>query len=369
MKTSKPIKILVDCHKFDENFQGITSYLKGLYTELIKNSDYHFYLVSANSDSLKEIFGESSNVTYLNYFSRNKWFRLLFDIPFKIWKYKINFAHFQYVASPLKFCKYIVTIHDVLFLDYPNYFGNKYRFKNNFLFKNSAKLANVLLTVSEYSKERIVFYYKLTKEITVVPNAINEEYLNAFDKNESKKYISEKYNIVDFILMVSRIEPRKNHLLLLKSFVEATLFERFQLVLIGKRDLDYQDFEIYLSGLPKNVLKNIHLLENIDNSDLLEFYRAANIFVYPSFAEGFGIPPLESIAVGTPTLCSNKTAMADFDFLEDCFFDPNDKDDLKNKLLIPPKAFNVHSQKEKMLLKYNWTNNAKIFLDALHKKT
>ena len=369
MKANKPIKIFVDCHKFDEDYQGITSYIKGLYNELSKDENFHFYFASSNSISLKKVFGEASNITYLDYFSNNKWIRLLIDIPLKILKYKIDFAHFQYVVSPFKFCKYIVTIHDVLFLDYPQYFDKKYRFKNNFLFKTSAKMSEIVLTVSEYSKQRIAFYYNISSKISVVPNGINSEYLQEFNKEKSKIYIKVKYGIENFFLLVSRIEPRKNHLLLLKTFYEEKFYLNYSLLFIGKRDLYYKEFEVYLENIPEEVRKKIYILENIDNSNLIEFYRAAILFIYPSFAEGFGIPPIESIAVNTPTLCSNSTAMSDFDFLNNFLFDPKDNNELTDKIKLALKENQVYSQREKMISKYNWTNNSVKFLEAVYSKT
>jgi glycosyltransferase involved in cell wall biosynthesis len=169
--------------------------------------------------------------------------------------------------------------------------------------------------------------------------------------------------------LVSRIEPRKNHLLLLKTFYEEKFYLNYSLLFIGKRDLYYKEFEVYLENIPEEVRKKIYILENIDNSNLIEFYRAAILFIYPSFAEGFGIPPIESIAVNTPTLCSNSTAMSDFDFLNDFLFDPKDNNELTDKIKLALKENQVYSQREKMISKYNWTNNSVKFLEAVYSKT
>lgn len=360
-------KILVDCHKFDEDYQGITTYIKGLYTELIKDNNYHYYLVSHNSENLTKEFGNHENITYLKYFSKNKWIRLLIDLPFKILNNKIDFAHFQYVVPPIKFCKYIVTIHDVLFLDFPQFFSKEYQLKNNFLFKNSAKISDIVLTVSEYSKKRIQFHYNLKKQIFVIPNAINKDFLKPYEKQESIDYIDQKFGVKNYFLLVSRIEPRKNHLILLKSFIENKYYRDNTLVFVGKRDLKYQEFENYYNSLTLEIKPKILILENVDNKDLIEFYKAAKIFVYPSYAEGFGIPPLESLSVNIPTICSNTTAMSDFTFLQDFLFNPKDLNDLNLKIkkaLLNP---NIEEIKTKMQKKYNWETSSSIFVDIINK--
>ncbi|NHN25615.1 glycosyltransferase family 4 protein [Flavobacterium jejuense] len=363
----KKKRILVDCHKFDEDYQGITTYIKGLYSELIKDSNYHYYFISYNKNKLSKEFGTHENVTYLKYFSKNKWIRLLLDLPFKILINKINVAHFQYVVPPIKFCRYIVTIHDVLFLDFPQFFKKEYQLKNNFLFKNSAKIADIVLTVSEYSKKRIQYYYKLKKQIFVIPNAINEDFLYSYDKQESIDYIEQKFGVKNYFLLVSRIEPRKNHLILLKSFVENKYYSDNSLVFVGKRDLHYEEFENYYIKLTEEIKRKVLILENVNNKDLVAFYQAAKIFVYPSFAEGFGIPPLESLSVNIPTICSNTTAMSDYTFFEDFLFNPNDSNDLNLKIKKALQNPNLDEIITKMRKNYNWKTSSSIFVDVINK--
>lgn len=364
---NSPIKILVDCHKFDEDYQGITTYIEGLYSELIKNENIQFYFVSYNSERLKSVFGQNENITYLKFFSKNKWYRLLIDLPKIILKYKIDFAHFQYIVPPIKFCKYIVTIHDVLFLDFPQFFDKKYKFKNNFLFKKSANLSDIVLTVSKYSQERIQHHYKLKKPVFVVSNAINKEYLKTFNKEESIKYIYKKFDVENYFLLVSRIEPRKNHLLLLKAFVNYNYYKNFNLVLVGNKDIFYKEFEEFYGSLTIEIKNKIFIFNRIDNTDLLHFFRGSKVFVYPSFAEGFGIPPLESLALNIPTICSNTTAMSDFSFLQGCTFDPRNENELRAKIELALAEPELNKRKEKMMQMYRWENSALKFIDVLSK--
>ena len=182
----KKTKIFVDCHVFDGNFQGTTTYLKGLYTELLKDKTKQFYFGASNTAFLETIFGTHENLTYLAYKAKNKFYRLLFDIPRIIKNNKIDFAHFQYVIPPIKTCKYIVTIHDVLFLDFPEYFPLSYRIKNKFLFKTSAKHSDIVLSVSDYSKQQIQKNFGI-KKVTITPNAVDPVILKHMIKKTSKQ--------------------------------------------------------------------------------------------------------------------------------------------------------------------------------------
>lgn len=358
------MKIFVDCHVFDGNLQGTTTYLKGLYTELIKDKSKTFYLASSNPENLKSIFKIHENVIYLSYSNKNKFFRLLFDIPKMIKQNAIDFAHFQYIVPPIKKCKYIVTVHDVLFLDYPEYFPLWYRLKNKLLFQLSAKFSEVVLTVSEYSKTQIQKNFNVDK-ITVTPNAVDPAFYQTYNKDEIKALVKEKFGIENYFLFVSRWEPRKNHHTLLKAFVENQFYKNYQLVFVGNHALENPMYVAYYNTLNDSIKERIILLNNIDFPNLLQITRAASIAIYPSIAEGFGIPPLEAIASEIPSICSNTSAMSDFYFMDKNLFDPNDVNDLANKITIGLHETNLSQKKQIVLQKYNWESSAKEFNNAV----
>ena len=356
--------MLVDCHVFDGKAQGTTTYLKGIYSELILDANILFYLISFHPDTLKSVFGQRENVIYLKYPSKNKFKRLLFDIPSIIKKHSIDFAHFQYIAPPIKTCKYIVTIHDVLFLDYPKFFPLAYRIKNKILFYLSAKKADFVLTVSQYSKERLIQHFKL-KNIYVTPNAVDEVYFELYNKEAIQKDIFEKHKIQNYFLFVSRREPRKNHLNLLKSFVIDGYYKKHQLVFVGSKDIQDVAFEKYFYSLSREIKKTVFFLEKVNFKELLSLTRGATISIYPSFAEGFGIPPLESIAANIPTICSNKTAMSEFTFMQDFLFDPNSIDEISQKISFAISQFSVEEIREKVKSKYSWKISATVLSNIL----
>ena len=327
----KKTKIFVDCHVFDGNFQGTTTYLKGLYSELLKDKTKQFYFGATNTAFLETIFGKHDNLTFVSYKAKNKFYRLSIDIPRIIKKNKIDYAHFQYVVPPIKACKFIVTIHDVLFLDFPEYFPLTYRKKNKLLFKTSAKRSDVVLSVSEYSKQQIQKHFGI-ETVTLTPNSIDSVYFEEYDKNDVQNQVNKKFKVANYFLYVSRWEPRKNHDRLLKAFVEKEYYKTHSLVFVGDKAIENKAYNDYYASLPDEIKATVFSFNKVDYQDLLLLVRAADLSIYPSIAEGFGIPPLESLAAKIPTICSNTTAMADFQFFGDCLFNPLDIEDIKNKI-------------------------------------
>ena len=368
MKANKPIKIFVDCHKFDEDYQGITSYIKGLYNELSKDENFHFYFASSNSNSLKKVFGEASNITYLDYFSNNKWIRLLIDIPLKILKYKIDFAHFQYIVPPIKNCKYIVSTHDVLFLDYPEYFPKINALKNKWLYYLSAKKSDIVLTGSQFSKEKIQKHFNINN-VYVTVYGVEPIFFEKYNKDQLQQEVYLKYQFDKYIIYTSRHEPRKNHYRLLKAFIELKLYLNYHLVLIGDVTFNDKNFDKLLSISNEEIKNKVVFLNKVDFKSMILLLRAATLSVYPSIAEGFGLPPLESVAAEVPTLCSNKTSMVEFTFFGDDFIDPLNQEDINTKILS--KLSKNDSERQNDLSnfvanKYNWSASAKSFLEILN---
>lgn len=358
--------IFVDCHVFDGGFQGSRSYIKGLYSELLNNhSDMKIYMAAYDIENLRNEFGEYENLIYLKYSSKNKFFRLSFEIPYLLRKNSIECAHFQYMVPIFKMCKEIVTIHDMLFLDYPMYFGYKYKILYNILFKIAAKRADLLLTVSQYSRKRISHHCKINlDDIFVIPNGVNTKTL------QPRQIQKMNYK---FILYVSRIEERKNHLSLLKAYVKSNLWiSNMKLIFAGKQSSKTMALYQYLDSLPSKIKQNVVFCVP-DNDTLAQLLNNCECFVYPSIAEGFGIPPLEAAVLGKKVLCSDTTAMADFKNLGFCMFDPFDIDALSIKLknICDEKNVKSHNNITEILQTYQWehiSSQYRLLLNGLFNK-
>lgn len=362
------MKIFVECHYLDSQvYSGASVYIIELYKSMLSFAkDVHFYFAASNIENLKLIFGEESNVHYVQT-SKNKIYRLLFEIPRIIKRKKIDFAHFQYLVSPFCKCKIIDTLHDILYEEYPEYFSFMYRISRSILFKFSAKRADIVLTVSTYSKNCIIKRYGIPEnKIYITPNAVNDSFYNI--ESDKADLFNKNNHIKNYILYVSRIEPRKNHFLLLKTYVEMSLWKKkLELVFIGKYDITSSCFDEYYENIPEKIKEHIHILSNVPFEDLKYWYRNATLFIYPTFAEGFGIPAIEAIAAKCPILCSNTTAMNDFPLEKDNFFNPNNPAELKDKIILflENKAIFNSNVNNLIRKRYNWNNSAMVLYKAL----
>lgn len=362
--------LFVDAHTFDEYHQGIRTFIKGIYEEIeVHSSELQIYLAANNIDNLKKEFRDQPNFKYIKLKSKNKYIRLAYEIPKIIMSNAFDFAHFNYYL-PLfltKKCKYIVTIHDVLFIDFPQYFPLKYRLINTILFKRSAKKANIVTTVSDYSAQRIIENFNITdKKIEVLPNAISKKYTLTQNKEDDKDYIKAQYNLDKYIIYVSRIEPRKNHYNLVKAFEELSLWKQgFSLLLIGQESFKDDKLNRLIHKVSQASNGMILKIRDIPNDDLIKFYNAATLAVFPSLCEGFGIPPIESAVLKTSTICSNSTAMKDFTFFKDRLFDATSKDAIKATITKFLDKESVSNQSDELLEmsnhikeKYTWNRTA-----------
>ncbi|MCC5922415.1 MAG: glycosyltransferase family 4 protein [Crocinitomicaceae bacterium] len=360
-------KVLIDCHIFDQNFQGIRTFLKGLISVFISEQQFELILIAHDIESLQSEFGSSDKISYVKINSKNKYQRLAVEIPQIIKKTNATHALFNYTTPLIKVkrCQYLTVLHDVLFLDFPEYFPKKYRIIHKQLFKHSIRLSDHILTVSEYSRHRINHHFNLDLgSENVIPNAVDNIFYETEDKMESKKIVAEKFRVKEYILFVSRIETRKNHKLILDWYLTNKIYEKgIELIFVGK--LVFNQINVLsklkeAEQLSNNLFKHIH---QVSNEDLFHLNNAARVVVFPSLCEGFGIPPLESAILKTPTICSNRTALQDFTFLQNHLVDPDSGEFLKK---IEKFIFSPASESNELLTQiaedikstYSWKKSA-----------
>ncbi len=363
----KKIKLLVDARNFGGEGQGSLTYLKGLYLALLENYGdvYELYFAGYDEAAVMEVFG-AYNVRFLLLKNKSRLKLWLNEFPDLIRENNIEFAHFQYITPIKKTCQYIVTTHDVLFNDFPGEFGWSYRTQRNFLFKRSLLQSDIRLTVSEYSRRKIAQHYRIDADtISITPNAPMESFLQPFDRNKSEQFVQDKFGLDKYILYVSRLEPRKNHLALLDAWQDLELAKQgIHLVFVGNNTLNDSSLTHSFNHLTEKETAHFHWMKNVSDEHLLELYRAANLFVYPSKAEGFGIPPLEAAVLGVNTICSNVTAMQDFNFFKNNHISPDNLDLLKTmisqNLTLAPERVELDNIARIIREKYSWERSAEV---------
>lgn len=357
------MKILVDCHSFDkEKFQGTTTYIVGVYREMILVSpDYfRFYFCTTEVEYLKKIFGNHSNVYYEELRYRSGLVRLFYEIPKIIVKRKIDFLHIQYKAPLLKLCKEINSMHDVLFLDFPENFSLKFRVLNKFWYRFSSRRADILNTISNYSKERISSHFKIEQSQIINSGiGLNQEMLNLRDGPLSH-YIHNETELKDYIIYVSRVEPRKNHHRLIKA-MELAKLSMLKLVFVGTQTHHYKEF----SQAMLNSTIDIIWLKNVPNNELARLYANASLSVFPSLCEGFGLPPIESLMYNTHCIIADNTAMSEYKDLMLASFDGSDISDISNVIINSLNELSTPIDIERVFDRYSWNKTAHTLINKI----
>lgn len=362
------MKFLVDCHCFDFPIpQGINTYLCGLYSALIPMAqDIEFVLAANNTDRLKAIFGEADNIFYVQIPHEGSLKRLVSVFPALIKKHGIDIAHFQYVAPFIKKCKTVVTLHDILFMDFPDYFPFTYKLTKGLMFRYAATHADMLLTVSDYSRKRIAAHYHIPEDtIMVTPNAVTDRF-SSVSRVNAQNYVKEQYGIDNYIFYVSRLEPRKDQYGLIKAYAESQLAKQgFYLVIAGEESIKDVRIGTLMAQIPSDVKSMIRFLHGIDDTSLIYLFKGASLFVYPSKAEGFGIPPLEAAVAEIATICNNATAMSSFDFFGHRLIDTSHTECLSQAMVDtlknPPSEQELKQIHSDVMNRYNWETIAKSF--------
>ncbi|WP_136805356.1 glycosyltransferase family 4 protein [Desulfosediminicola flagellatus] len=357
----RPISIFVDAHVFDELPQGTVTYLVGLYREIAKDDRFEIMLAAASRTRTEELMGDVP-FSFYKYEKKNKFLRLLYEIPRVVKDNAIDYVHFQYICSPFVSCKVINTIHDLLFVDHPKLFPWKYRVKNRILFYLSALRSDIICTVSGYSADAIEKHFRIPrKDIVITPNAVNM--VRNADGNCVSELKSKK-----FILLVSRIEPRKRQLDLLRTWRELGLADQgYYLVIVGKLYVEYPEFVDEVESLSADERRYFKMYDRVASNETVAWlYSNCSLFVYPSEAEGFGIPPLEAAVCGAKVICSNQTAMSDFSFFSDYLFDPTVQGEMKRLILLTLECDYPHREIERQITsRFSWHRSAELLINRL----
>ena len=204
--------------------------------------------------------------------------------------------------------KYILTIHDIT----PFIFSEEHRLGRPLIYKlllpRTLKTADKIITDSNSTKNDLINYFNIPEEkIRVILLAADEKFkpLNNKEIREAKQ----KYSLnFPFILYIGTLEPRKNIPSLIKAFYKLkkkTL--QYKLVITGKKGWKYK--EIFETIDKLNLQNDVVFTGYVSDEDLPALYNAADLFVYPSIYEGFGLPPLEAMACGTPVITSNTSSL------------------------------------------------------------
>ncbi len=214
--------------------------------------------------------------------------------------------------------KSIVTIHDLIFLRYPELYKPLDRKIYKVKFKNACKNADKIIAVSKQTKNDIIEFLLIPEDkIEVVYQSCHKNFLNEFTEGDFKE-VRKKFNLpLEYILYVGTIEERKNLLTIVKAIHQGRI--NIPLVVVG-RQTNYA--KKVIDYIQKNKLSDIYFLKNVQDNDLPILFQMAKVFVYPSVFEGFGIPILEALYSKTPVITSSGGCFSEAGGPESIYIDP-----------------------------------------------
>lgn len=236
--------------------------------------------------------------------------RIPVSMPILVAREKLDLLHVTYVAPPICPCPTVVSVHDIAFKRYPEFFPAHVRLVLSLLVPLSMRRAAQIITISESAKNEIVAHYGIPEEkITVTYLAAAPHF--AIDDDRSRwAQVKERYGVEgDFILAVGNLQPRKNIRRLIQAYAQLPTYlqSRYRLVIVGQALWLHSD--VYQTSVENNLQDRVVFTGYVPEPDLVLLYNAATLFVYPSLYEGFGLPVLESMACGTPVITSNCSSL------------------------------------------------------------
>jgi len=230
--------------------------------------------------------------------------------------------------------KIITIIHDISFNFYPQFIKWRDLFFLKLLIPLSLRRADKIVGVSKFTHDEIIKYYKIDpQKVDWIHNAVSEDFMVQDVSEEKIKAVKEKYNLPEkFILYLGTLQPRKNIVALLEAYnLARPEMEEMKLVIAGGKGHNFdKNIEKFIKKY--KLEKNIIMPGFIDEEDKAAVMKAAQLFVFPSFYEGFGIPILEAMSAGVPVIASDIPPHREIAGKAVLFFNPNIPGELSQKI-------------------------------------
>ncbi|MBK8943743.1 MAG: glycosyltransferase family 4 protein [Ignavibacteriae bacterium] len=276
-------------------FDSQNNYFIFQYEDLPQKNNFYTYIAIKKSNCPRQLYEH---------------FWLNFKLPKLILQNRIDIFFTPYIFVPIikKKWKNVIAIHDTLTKVSKEYYTFHYRKYMDYLVPLSVKKSDAIITVSKSAMKDIIKFYKVDPEkIQYLHLWTDEKYKPINLTLEEKNSISKKYNLPEkFILFVGVLEERKNIIGILK--VAEILLNRginINFVFVGREGFGFNKVS---DKLKNNSKRFIHLKE-VEDSDLVSIYNIATLFFFPTYNEGFGLPPLEAMKCGLPVIASNNSSI------------------------------------------------------------
>ena len=344
------MKIGFDGKRAVQNFTGLgnySRYIADILCHFCPENEYVLYAPQKRNNKRLDILTEKYPQFHLSYPAASFWRKFsslwrIFGITHQLEKENASIFHGLSNELPLNIhksdIKSVVTIHDLIFLRYPQYYHFIDRKIYTYKFRKACENADKIIAISECTKRDIIQYFHIpTDKIEVVYQGCDPVFEHPID-NKKKEEVCAKYQLpARYILNIGSIEERKNALLIVQAL--AQLPQDIHLIIVGRRTTYTKKIEHFINE--HSLTSRVHIMHNIPFGDLPAIYQSAEIFVYPSYFEGFGIPIIEALHSGVPVVAATGSCLEEAGGPDSIYVNPNNVDEtiqvLKEILSNPSK--------------------------------
>jgi len=331
------LHIAIDAHSVGSGLGGNETYATNLIEALAEIDSVNRYTLYVTKKGAIERFANRwPNVHLRLTLPHTPFLRIPLTLSVELRRRPVDILHVQYTSPPFTPCPVVNTIHDLSFEHLPETFKRRSWRQMRLTIRRSAQSAAHILTDSDFSRDDIIRTYQLAPETVTATLLAASTRFKPVDDDEEINRVRQRYGIKgDYILTLGSIQPRKNMPRLIRAFAalcrESSVHPLPTLVVAGKRAWLYE--ETLEAAENSRVREQILFTGYIPEADLPALYTGAKCFVYPSYFEGFGIPPLEAMRCGTPTITGNRTCFPEIIGDGGLLVDPFDEEAIRDAIM------------------------------------
>lgn len=308
-----PLRIAIDAHSVGTGLAGNETYASNLIEALAEIDHVNFYtLYVTRKEAVERFKNRWPNFTVRSTLPHSPLIRIPLTLSAELRRNRVDVLHVQFTAPPVAPCPVVVSIHDLSFEHLPQTFKRRSRLQLRVTVRRSARLAAQVITLSDHTRADIINTYKINPDkVTTIPLAAPPHFTRITDDRELQR-VKQTYGINGpYILCVGSVQPRKNLARLLHAYSllrhDRPTGKLPKLVIAGKLAWLFEDTLRIIDRL--NLKDSVIVTGYVRDADLPALYSGARCFVYPSYFEGFGLPPLEAMKCGTAVVVGNKTSL------------------------------------------------------------
>ena len=360
------MRISLDAHALGRRLTGNEVYIRSLINEFRRLDPHSEFIAYRSPERLGPDF--TTDITW-RHISANPYRRLGLDLSRRIQADRPDILHVQYTAPLFIGVPIVVTVHDVSFLEHPEFFRADRAAQLRFTVSRTMERAKLILTPSEFSRRAILRTCSVDpQKIRVIPNGVSTDFQPA-DRRKAAQRMERAFRIAaPFVLTAGDLQPRKNQVRLIRAFeclIRATGMPH-HLVCAGQDGFRAED--VRAAAARSGVADRIHFPGYVEDGDLLNLYNACDLFIFPSLYEGFGLPILEAMACGRPVACSNSAAMPEVAGRAGILFEPRSIWDMSRAMerILCDRELRHRMEREglRRAAQFRWKSSAESTLNA-----